>query len=193
MLFQTPLKFLSPLYMGILYYFLKKYHPHWPSFSQLINDRQILSSARSVLRDIFESDSSYIPLLEHYKYHEILNLILQHREDLIIFKPLSSEEMKEQWVDTLQTITQKSFTIDFAHLENIQEQCIRQKKELANKADALLLDKLFTTCHPQNFENLENYHLLLQKLVQNFQIQWTKFKEKKGFIQIEDLEMKLYK
>ena len=179
--------FVSTLH-GILYYFLKKYHPRWPSFSQLINDRQILSSARSVLRDICESNSSYIPLFEHYKYHEILNLILQHGENLINFKPLSIKEMNEQWTSTLQSIMQKKFKIDFAHLENIQEQCIRQKKELINKTEASLLDKLFTTYHPKNFETLENYHLLLQKLVQDFQIQWTKFKEKKGFIQIEDLE-----
>jgi len=179
--------FVSTLH-GILYYFLKKYHPHWTSFSQLINDRQILSSARSVLRGIFETDSSYISLLEHYRYHEILKLILYHRGDLTAFKPLSKKEMNEQWASTLQTITQKKIKIDFDYLEDIREQCIRQKKEMGNKTDTSLLDKLFTTCHPGNFSNLEKHYLLLQKLAQNFQIQWTKLKEKKGFIQIEDLE-----
>ena len=63
--------FVSTLH-GILYYFLKKYHPRWHSFSHIINERQIISSARSALKDIFESNPSYIPLIEHYKYHEIL-------------------------------------------------------------------------------------------------------------------------
>ena len=37
--------FVSTLH-GILYYFLKKYHPHWHSFSHIINERKIVSSAR---------------------------------------------------------------------------------------------------------------------------------------------------
>ena len=174
--------FISTLH-GILYYFLNKYHPHWSSFSQLINDRQILFSARSVLRDIF--DSSYFSLLEHYKYHEILKLILQHREDLISFKPLSEKEMHEQWLKTFQSITQTDFEIDFSKLDSLQE---KYKKQIPDKKNNSLFDKLFTTCHPNNFENLEASYLLLQKLTQNFQTQWTKFKKKRGFIQIEDLE-----
>ncbi len=181
--------FVSTLH-GILYYFLKKYHPHWSSFSHVINDRQIVSAARSVLRDIFESDASYIPLLEHYKYHEILKLILQHKEDLIRFKPLSKQEMQEQWLKIFKKITQKELPIDFSNLDSIQEECIKQKKELSSKTDALFLEKLFTTCHPKNFKDLEVSYLLLQKLVQNFHTQWAEFKEKKGFIQIEDLENK---
>lgn len=179
--------FVSTLH-GILYRFLKKYHPHWSAFSQFINDRQILSSARSVLRNILESDLSYIPLFEHYKYHEIIKLILQNKEDLITFKPLSRQEMNEQWSKALKTIAPKHIEINFSHLESIQEQCMKQKKTLINKADSLLLDKLFTSCHPKHFKILETHYFLLQKLTKTFHVQWTEFKNKKGFIQIEDLE-----
>ena len=175
--------FVSTLH-GILYYFLKKYHPHWSSFSQLINDRQILFSARSILRDTFSS--SYIPLLNHYKYHEILNILLQYGEDLASFKPLSQKEMNEQWSRTLQNILQKKIPIDFNHLSAVQEECMNQKPE--DKASTDLLQKLFTTHHPKNFKNLTASYLLLKNLAQDFQIQWMHFKRKKGLIQIEDLE-----
>ena len=181
--------FVSTLH-GILYYFLKKYHPRWSSFSYMINERQIASSARSALRDIFESDSSYIPLLEHYKYREILNLILQHKENLIYLQPLSKQEMHEQWLKTFQLITQTDFAVDFSDLDSFQENFMKYKKELPDKADASLFNKLFTTCHPKNFKELEDHYLLLQKLAQNFHIHWEKLKEKQGFIQIEDLESK---
>lgn len=179
--------FVSTLH-GILYYFLKRYHPHWSSFSQLINDRQILLSARSVLRDVFESNPQYVSLLEHYRYHDILNLILQHKEGLISTEPLSQQEMNQQWATTLQTILRQNLTIDFSDLDTLKEACIKQKKDLKNKTDSAMLDKLFTTCHPKNFKNLEINQLLLQKLAQEFHSHWTKLKDKKGFIQIEDLE-----
>ena len=175
--------FVSTLH-GILYYFLKKYHPHWSSVSQLINDRQILFSARSVLRDTFSS--SYIPLLEHYKYHEILNILLQHGEHLTSFNPLSQKEMNEKWHYTLQTLLQKKIPIDFNHLSDIQEKCMNQKLE--DKTSNDLLQKLFTTHHPNNFKNLTASYLLLKNLAQDFQTQWMHFKRKKGLIQIEDLE-----
>ena len=177
--------FISTLH-GILYYFLKKHHPHWPSFSQLINERQITFSARSVLRDIF--DSSYSPLLEHYKYEELLTLLLQHGEDLISLRPLSKKEMEEQWLNTLQSMIQTNSEMDCSSLNKRKEDLLKYKKESLDKKEALLFDKLFTACRPKNFQKLEDSYLLFQKLAQNFHTHWKKFKEKKGFIQIEDLE-----
>ena len=181
--------FISTLH-GILYYFLKKYHPRWFSFSHIINERQIESSARTALKDLFESDPSYIPLMEHYKYDEILKLILQHKEDLIHFQPLSKQEMCEQWSKTFQSITQTNFSIDLSDLDNLQEKFIKYKKEIPDKTSASLFDKLFTACHPKNFKKLEDHFLLLHKLVQNFHSHWGEIKEKQGFIQMQDLESK---
>ena len=144
----------------------------------------------SALKDIFESDPSYIPLVEHYKYHEIFNLILQCKEDLIHLQPLSEQEMCEQWLKTFQSITQTNFEIDLSNLDDLQEKFIKYKKRTSRQTSALLFDKLFTACHPKNFKELEDHSLLLQKLARNFHTHWEKLKEKQGFIQVEDLENK---
>ena len=188
---------------GIFYHFLKKHHPKWPSKLNLINEYQQKMAARSILRKLFE-DSSFFPLLNHYKFSDIYDFLLSSCRQTIFktqFTGMTKKEMIEQWKEKIKSAEANGFKTDPSLLSQILDENTnlepivdkikthweQEKKNLKNFPKQKF-EKLFKEHHPKHFQHLEEIYDIFSELCQKFHTQWNLFKKRTRQFQIEDIE-----
>ena len=196
-----PSKILISTLHSILYSFLQK-HIFTHSSYEFANSYQIQSLSRSIARDLFFAHPKYFTLFKYYTFQDLCQMLIEYDQNTRQtpeFQPLDIQDIQKDWIDYIHNIaSHPAMPEDIQRLiknrdplkitdQDVQQWTVKQNPEVQDMFKKL--KENIKKNHPQYASELSKYYQLFTKLADQFKIQWQEQKQKKNYIQMEDLEL----